>query len=183
MERPAALVATFRTAAAGTVAESAGDFWKGSFDGALGMLQQARVLNPFDPYNLTHPSQYAENIGNLAASTVAAGKAFISDPIGTGKAMIGAGIDSFTKDPFGPLGKLAPEVAAGLATGGSSTAGSMSRRALDTVTDFLGDKSKIPLTIRTPPRMPTHPHQPSRTRTRPPKIRKWATKSTSTRET
>ncbi|WP_165968278.1 putative T7SS-secreted protein [Saccharopolyspora elongata] len=117
------------------VAESYGDFWKGSFDGALDMLQQVRTLNPFDPYNVMHPQQYGENISQLAASTVAAGKAFISDPIGTGKAMIGAGIDSFTKDPAGFLGRLAPEVAAGLATSGSSMAGSLGRQALDALAD------------------------------------------------
>ncbi|MEV0086500.1 putative T7SS-secreted protein [Saccharopolyspora sp. NPDC050642] len=127
------------------VAESYGDFWKGSFDGALDMLQQARTLNPFDPYNVMHPQQYGENISQLAASTVAAGKAFVSDPIGTGKAMIGAGIDSFTKDPFGTLGKLAPEVAAGLATGGSSTAGSLGRRALGKLDDFVNGKPSADL--------------------------------------
>lgn len=140
------------------VAEGYGEFWKGSFDGALDMLQQARALNPFDPYNLTHPSQYAENIGNLAASTVAAGKAFISDPIGTGKAMIGAGIDSFTKDPFGTLGKLAPEVAAGLATGGSSTAGTLGRRALSKLDDLVNGKPSSELPTGHNP-VPAH-HQP-----------------------
>ncbi|MEU6266758.1 putative T7SS-secreted protein [Saccharopolyspora shandongensis] len=140
------------------VAESYGDFWKGSFDGALDMLQQARTLNPFDPYNVMHPQQYGENISQLAASTVAAGKAFISDPIGTGKAMIGAGIDSFTKDPSGFIGRLAPEVAAGLATSGSSTAGSLGRRALDTVTDFFGDKNKAPTHFPdVAPNASTHP--------------------------
>ncbi|SDY35435.1 hypothetical protein SAMN05216215_102519 [Saccharopolyspora shandongensis] len=140
------------------VAESYGDFWKGSFDGALDMLQQARTLNPFDPYNVMHPQQYGENISQLAGSTVAAGKAFISDPIGTGKAMIGAGIDSFTKDPSGFVGRLAPEVAAGLATSGSSTAGTLGRRALDTVTDFFGDKNKTPAHLPdVVPNASTHP--------------------------
>ncbi|MBF6508103.1 hypothetical protein IU422_10145 [Nocardia farcinica] len=124
------------------VAESVGDFWRGSFEGGLEMIQQLRAITPFDPYNLTHPSQYAENMGNLVASTFAAGKAFVTDPIGTGKAMLGAGIDSFTKDPFGFAGKLAPEVAAGLATGGGSTVGSLGRQAAGKVMDFFGDMRK-----------------------------------------
>ncbi|MFI0470781.1 putative T7SS-secreted protein [Saccharopolyspora sp. 5N102] len=140
------------------VAESYGDFWKGSFDGALDMLQQARTLNPFDPYNVMHPQQYGENISQLAASTVAAGKAFISDPIGTGKAMIGAGIDSFTKDPAGFLGRLAPEVAAGLATSGSSTAGSLGRQALSKLDDLVKGKSSADLPGGRSP-APAH-HQP-----------------------
>ncbi|MEU5845156.1 putative T7SS-secreted protein [Saccharopolyspora shandongensis] len=155
------------------VAESYGDFWKGSFDGALDMLQQARTLNPFDPYNMMHPQQYGENISQLAASTVAAGKAFISDPIGTGKAMIGAGIDSFTKDPSGFVGRLAPEVAAGLATSGSSTAGSLGRRALDAladtrigsrVNDAVDNIKGVPDPGHTPshgqPPSPQHPNSP-----------------------
>ncbi|MEV5541081.1 putative T7SS-secreted protein [Saccharopolyspora shandongensis] len=140
------------------VAESYGDFWKGSFDGALDMLQQARTLNPFDPYNMMHPQQYGENISQLAASTVAAGKAFISDPIGTGKAMIGAGIDSFTKDPSGFIGRLAPEVAAGLATSGSSTAGSLGRRALGELGDLVKGKPSADLPGGRNP-APVH-HQP-----------------------
>ncbi|MEV6232937.1 putative T7SS-secreted protein [Saccharopolyspora shandongensis] len=140
------------------VAESYGDFWKGSFDGALDMLQQARTLNPFDPYNVMHPQQYGENISQLAASTVAAGKAFISDPIGTGKAMIGAGIDSFTKDPSGFIGRLAPEVAAGLATSGSSTAGTLGRRVLGELGDLVKGKPSADLPGGRSP-VPVH-HQP-----------------------
>ncbi|MGI8307129.1 putative T7SS-secreted protein [Saccharopolyspora hattusasensis] len=146
------------------VAEGCGEFWKSSFDGALGLIQQARVLNPFDPYNITHPQQYGENLSNLAAGTIAAGKTFISDPIGTGKAIIDAGIDGFTKDPFGTVGRLAPDVAAGLATGGSSTAGSLGRRVLTEVTDYVKGKGDHPASSphgwNIPPHNPPNPPGP-----------------------
>ncbi|RKT84831.1 hypothetical protein SAMN05421805_10121 [Saccharopolyspora antimicrobica] len=119
------------------VAEAYGDFWRGSFEGGLEMIQQLRAITPFDPYNMTHPSKYAENMSNLVSSTFAAGKAFITDPVATTKAMASAGIESFTKDPFGSLGKLAPEAAAGLVTGGSSTAGSVTRKVLGELKDGL----------------------------------------------
>ncbi|GAA0505820.1 putative T7SS-secreted protein [Saccharopolyspora thermophila] len=127
-------------------AEAFGEFWQGSLEGSLEMIQQLRAISPFDPYNLTHPTQYAKNIGELASTTIAAAKTFVSDPIGTTKAMVGAGIDSFTKDPFATLGKLAPEVATGLATGGGSAvgrAGSMAHKVFEGVKEVVTpDKRK-----------------------------------------
>jgi hypothetical protein len=140
------------------VSEAYGDFWRGSYEGGLEMIQQVRAVTPFDPYNLTHPMQYAENMGNLVSGTVTAVKTFANDPGGTSKAMITAGIDSFTKDPFGTVGKLAPGVASGLTTGGGtalSKASSWAQKARELVTPNNHGNS-TPSSHNPPPNPPPH---------------------------
>ncbi|GAA2814563.1 putative T7SS-secreted protein [Saccharopolyspora taberi] len=107
--------------------ETVGNFWKGSVDGTLSLIQQLRDVTPFDPYNLTHPDEYVGRIGEKVSGLLSLGKSFVTDPAGTTSALANAGITSFTQDPAGFVGKLMPEAALGLATGGGSTTGGILR--------------------------------------------------------
>ncbi|WP_456154971.1 RHS repeat-associated core domain-containing protein [Streptomyces niveiscabiei] len=73
-----------------------------------------RSVNPMDPYDLTHPAEYATSLNSLAAGLLVAA----NDPVGTGKQMV----DGFMKDPTEGFGRLLPDVALTLATGGGGAA-------------------------------------------------------------
>ncbi|MEV7511795.1 putative T7SS-secreted protein [Streptomyces sp. NPDC091201] len=81
----------------------------GVLKGTAGMANLGRSLNPFDPYNLTHPAEYRTNLNSTAAGLVV----MANDPWGAGKQML----DEFMKDPFEGLGKLIPEVIGSKGTG------------------------------------------------------------------
>ncbi|MDN3292618.1 RHS repeat-associated core domain-containing protein [Streptomyces ficellus] len=86
----------------------------GVIKGTAGLLNFVRGINPLDPYNLTHPAEYATNLNSLAAGLVVAA----NDPVGTGKQMI----SDFMKDPYEGLGRLAPDAVLAAATGGGGAA-------------------------------------------------------------
>ncbi|HEY8985034.1 MAG TPA: RHS repeat-associated core domain-containing protein [Streptomyces sp.] len=86
----------------------------GLIKGTAGIVNFVRSVNPMDPYNLTHPAEYAMSLNSLAAGLVVAA----NDPVGTGKQMIG----DFMKDPSEGFGRLLPDVALTLATGGGGAA-------------------------------------------------------------
>ncbi|MFF8974816.1 RHS repeat-associated core domain-containing protein, partial [Streptomyces sp. NPDC014995] len=73
-----------------------------------------RSVNPLDPYNITHPAEYATSLNSLAAGLVVAA----NDPVGTGKQMI----SDFMKDPAEGFGRLIPDLALTAATGGGGAA-------------------------------------------------------------
>ncbi|MGW7169915.1 putative T7SS-secreted protein [Streptomyces sp. NPDC054884] len=86
----------------------------GLIKGTAGILNFVRGINPMDPYNLTHPAEYVTSLNSLAAGLVVAA----NDPVGTGKQMV----TDFMKDPSEGLGRLLPDVALTLATGGGGAA-------------------------------------------------------------
>jgi len=86
----------------------------GIIKGTAGLVNFVRGINPLDPYNLTHPAEYATNLNSLAAGLVVAA----NDPVGTGKQMI----SDFMKDPYEGLGRLAPDALLTAATGGGGAA-------------------------------------------------------------
>jgi RHS repeat-associated protein len=86
----------------------------GIVKGTAGLLNFVRGINPLDPYNITHPAEYATNLNNLASGLVLAA----NDPVGTGKQMI----NDFMKDPYEGLGRLLPDAALTAATGGGGAA-------------------------------------------------------------
>ncbi|MFI1953206.1 putative T7SS-secreted protein [Streptomyces xinghaiensis] len=86
----------------------------GLIKGTAGLLNFARGINPLDPYNLTHPAEYATNLNNLASGLVLAA----NDPVGTGSQMV----KEFMKDPSEGLGRLAPDVLLTVATAGGGAA-------------------------------------------------------------
>ncbi|MYV40169.1 type IV secretion protein Rhs [Streptomyces sp. SID1328] len=86
----------------------------GALKGTAGLLNFARGLNPTDPYNLTHPAAYLQNVNMTLAGLVSTA----SHPERT----VQAAVDGFKKDPSEFLGRLIPELVgtkgAGLARGG-----------------------------------------------------------------
>ncbi|MFE8013123.1 putative T7SS-secreted protein [Streptomyces antibioticus] len=86
----------------------------GIIKGTAGILNFVRSINPTDPYNITHPAEYATSLNSLAAGLVVA----VNDPVGTGKQMIG----DFMKDPAEGFGRLIPDLALTAATGGGGAA-------------------------------------------------------------
>ncbi|MEU9592407.1 putative T7SS-secreted protein [Streptomyces sp. NPDC048193] len=86
----------------------------GIIKGTAGLLNFVRSVNPMDPYNLTHPAEYATSLNSLAAGLVVAA----NDPVGTGKQMV----SDFMKDPAEGFGRLIPDLALTVATGGGGAA-------------------------------------------------------------
>jgi RHS repeat-associated protein len=82
----------------------------GVIKGTAGLLNFVRSVNPLDPYNITHPAEYATSLNSLAAGLVVA----VNDPVGTGKQMV----SDFMKDPLEGFGRLIPDLALTAATGG-----------------------------------------------------------------
>ncbi|MCF3960433.1 putative T7SS-secreted protein [Streptomyces fuscigenes] len=86
----------------------------GILKGTAGLVTFARGLNPMDPYNLTHPAAYAQNVSMTLSGLVSTA----AHP----ERMVEAAVDGFTKDPSEFLGRLVPQLigtdGAGLAAGG-----------------------------------------------------------------
>ncbi|MEU3659030.1 putative T7SS-secreted protein [Streptomyces sp. NPDC032940] len=86
----------------------------GIIKGTAGIVNFVRSVNPTDPYNITHPAEYATSLNSLAAGLVVAA----NDPVGTGKQMV----TDFMKDPAEGFGRLIPDLALTAATGGGGAA-------------------------------------------------------------
>ncbi|WP_217135859.1 putative T7SS-secreted protein [Streptomyces sp. AC558_RSS880] len=86
----------------------------GIIKGTAGLVNFVRGINPLDPYNITHPAEYATNLNSLASGLVLAA----NDPVGTGRQMV----SDFMKDPYEGFGRLLPDVALTVATGGGGAA-------------------------------------------------------------
>ncbi|MER8013458.1 DUF6531 domain-containing protein, partial [Streptomyces griseoluteus] len=86
----------------------------GALKGTAGLVNFARGLNPTDPYNLTHPAAYVQNVSMTLSGLVSAG----THPERT----VQAAVDGLKKDPSEFVGRLIPELigtkGAGLARGG-----------------------------------------------------------------
>ncbi|MEV6478909.1 putative T7SS-secreted protein [Streptomyces sp. NPDC051576] len=87
-------------------------FGGGVLKGTAGILNFARGLNPMDPYNITHPAAYVQNVNMTLAGLVSTA----AHPERAAKVML----DDFKKDPSEGLGRLLPNLAgdgAGLEAG------------------------------------------------------------------
>ncbi|MET7568070.1 putative T7SS-secreted protein [Streptomyces sp. NPDC005492] len=87
-------------------------FGGGVLKGTAGILNFARGLNPMDPYNITHPAAYVQNVNLTLAGLVSTA----AHPERAAKVML----DDFKKDPSEGLGRLLPNLAgdgAGLEAG------------------------------------------------------------------
>lgn len=87
----------------------------GAIKGTAGLVNFVRGINPLDGYNITHPAEYATSLNNLAAGLLVTA----NDPVGTGKQMI----SDFMKDPAEGFGRLLPDAALTVATGGGGGVG------------------------------------------------------------
>ncbi|MES4904041.1 putative T7SS-secreted protein [Streptomyces sp. NPDC000395] len=77
-------------------------FVGGVVKGTAGLVGFVRSMNALDPYNLTHPAEYATRLNDTAAGLLR----MANDPDTALKAMW----DSFQKDPAEGLGRLVPEL-------------------------------------------------------------------------
>ncbi|MER6681372.1 putative T7SS-secreted protein [Streptomyces olivaceoviridis] len=86
----------------------------GALKGTAGLVNFVRGLNPTDPYNLTHPAAYLQNV-SMTLSGLASTAAHP-------ERVVQAAVDGFKKDPSEFVGRLIPELigtkGAGLARGG-----------------------------------------------------------------
>lgn len=86
----------------------------GILKGTAGLVNFARGLNPMDPYALTHPAAYYQNVNMTLSGLVSTA----AHP----ERVLQAAVDGFKKDPSEFIGRLIPELVgtkgAGLAKGG-----------------------------------------------------------------
>ncbi|GLV81661.1 hypothetical protein Slala03_13500 [Streptomyces lavendulae subsp. lavendulae] len=85
----------------------------GAVKGTAGMLNFARGLNPYDPYNLTHPAEYVQHVNMTLAGLVSTA----AHP----ERVPGALLDPFKDDPSEGLGRLLPELIGTKGMGGVRT--------------------------------------------------------------
>jgi hypothetical protein len=74
----------------------------GALKGTAGLLNFVRGLNPLDPYNLTHPAAYVQNINMTLAGLVSTA----AHP----ERVVQSVVDGFKKDPSEFVGRLLPEL-------------------------------------------------------------------------
>ena len=77
-------------------------FDAGVVKGTAGILTFARGLNPMDPYNITHPAAYVQNVNMTLAGLVSTA----AHPERAAKTML----DDFMKDPSEGTGRLLPNL-------------------------------------------------------------------------
>ncbi|MFE2882549.1 putative T7SS-secreted protein [Streptomyces sp. NPDC059272] len=77
-------------------------FDAGMAKGTAGILTFARGLNPTDPYNLTHPAAYVQNVNMTLAGLISTS----AHPERAAKTML----DDFMKDPSEGTGRLLPNL-------------------------------------------------------------------------
>ncbi|WP_405973782.1 DUF6531 domain-containing protein [Streptomyces sp. NBC_00988] len=77
-------------------------FDAGVVKGTAGILNFARGLNPMDPYNITHPAAYVQNVNMTLAGLVSTA----AHPERAAKTML----DDFMKDPSEGTGRLLPNL-------------------------------------------------------------------------
>ena len=87
----------------------------GILTGTGDIVKTVRALNPTDTYNMTHPAEYTATVTAAAAGIVHDA----NHPVDALKQMAGAG---WGKDPGEAFGKIIPQVALGLGTGGAGGA-------------------------------------------------------------
>ncbi|MCS0604628.1 DUF6531 domain-containing protein [Streptomyces sp. LP11] len=95
----------------------------GLVKGTAGIVNFVRSVDPMDPYNLTHPAEYATSLNSLAAGLLVAA----NDPVGTGTQMV----KDFMKDPAEGFGRLIPDIVLTVATDGGGAAVKGARVAED----------------------------------------------------
>ncbi|WEH34789.1 DUF6531 domain-containing protein [Streptomyces sp. AM 4-1-1] len=105
----------------------------GAVKGTAGILAFARSVNPLDAYNITHPAEYALSLNNTVAGLVQVA----NDPWGTGRQMV----TDFMKDPAEGFGRVLPDVALTVATGGAG-AGVKGARVVKDAVDLASDANR-----------------------------------------
>lgn len=99
-------------------------YMSGLGEGVVGLAEAAEALNPTSPANILHPASYVENVNSMAAAAVSTAvhpAEFVKGVTGTG----------WGSDPFGAIGRLAPNLAVSAVSGGpGGIAGALGRGAV-----------------------------------------------------
>ncbi|MBA8827822.1 hypothetical protein FHX42_005229 [Saccharopolyspora lacisalsi] len=101
---------------------------EGALGAVTGLIKTTRLINPLDPYNISHPGDYVSNVSTMAAGVVTAA----ANPWQTVKTVVN--VDGWQNQPFKTLGSFIPDALASVVGG----AGVASR-----VTRGLGTASKV----------------------------------------
>ncbi|WP_328780662.1 ADP-ribosyltransferase [Streptomyces canus] len=96
-------------------------FAGGFLKGGIGLTRMMRTVNPLDPYNLTHPSQYLRNVSITGMGLLTSA----NHPVRTAKSMAGSG---WSTDPSEALGTAFFDVGLDLLTGGAGASAGAARR-------------------------------------------------------
>ena len=104
-------------------------FGAGILTGASDIVKVVRDVNPMDPWNMTHPAEYLAGVSAVGAGLVND----VVNPQDLVEGVLGGG---WSSDPAFALGKLVPQVALAVATGG---AGAGADAATDAATDVTED--------------------------------------------
>jgi len=100
-------------------------FDAGILTGAADIVKVVRDVNPTDPWNMAHPSEYLAGLS-------AVGAGLVNDAVNPQDLVEGVVGSGWSSDPAFALGKLVPQVALAAATGG---AGAGADAATDAATD------------------------------------------------
>lgn len=124
------------------------DWQKNAVQGGLGAIgglyQQFRMVNPFDPYTMTHPMQALNNLGTTATGVVSA----IANPWQAAKTAVN--VDGWKNNPAQTAGSFGPTVLASLAGGSgvaarvSGTIGKLGRAGGKVADDLAAGKPDAP---------------------------------------
>ncbi|EFL15240.1 predicted protein [Streptomyces sp. C] len=95
-------------------------FVGGVLKGTAGTIDFARGLNPYDPYNLTHPAEYSQHVNMTLAGLVSTA----AHP----ERIPGALLDPLKDDPSEGLGRLVPELLGTKGAGGVRTGARLAGR-------------------------------------------------------
>ncbi|MFI8072772.1 putative T7SS-secreted protein [Streptomyces sp. NPDC086033] len=98
-------------------------FAGGFLKGGIGLTRMMRKVNPLDPYNLTHPSQYLRNVSITGMGLLTSA----NHPVRTAKSMVGSG---WSTDPSEALGTFSFDVGLDLLTGGAAGGAAAARRTV-----------------------------------------------------
>lgn len=96
-------------------------FAGGFLKGGIGLTRMMRTVNPLDPYNLTHPSQYLRNVSITGMGLLTSA----NHPVRTARSMVGSG---WSSDPSETFGTALFDVGLDLLTGGAGASASTARR-------------------------------------------------------
>lgn len=116
------LAATVEDAADQSTTQAA-SFVEGLDSSMVDLVKAARTSSPVDPYNMSHPGQYAANMLKQASGMVR----MASHPGEAIKAVLN--VDGWKKDPASALGRLTGDVALAVATDGAGLAGNATKIA------------------------------------------------------
>ncbi|MGC0400852.1 hypothetical protein RKD27_003496 [Streptomyces sp. SAI-126] len=103
-------------------------FAGGFVKGGTGLIRMVRTVNPMDPYNLTHPAQYLQNVSVTGMGLLTA----VNHPVRTAKSLVGSG---WSTDPAEALGTLTFDLVSDAVTGGAATGVGAARRTMTAVAE------------------------------------------------